>query len=250
MSSRARAPRRIDGPFDGPSYAVALARALAIALSVAVLLLSALSSIAHAQSPAQSPTQSPKRAPSSDESSVSSALRRSADRHGLWGSLGLGRASAGLHCNACASDVTSAYAVQGALGIRLSPRFLVGVETFAWLDVIGNGVDRVARGTYLLGRLYMSPQSPLFLNGGLGVASFQLNDGEVAFLTRSPSLSLAAGYDWRVSTLTVTPSLAAVTSTGGRLNSSRTGNAVTENARLGLLRTSVSLSWFRRGGRP
>lgn len=227
ISSRVRSTRRI----GGPSYAVVLARALAIALSVGVLLLSALSSMARAQS--------------APDGSVASALRRSADKHGLWGSLGVGRASAGLHCNACATEVTRAYAIQGSLGIRVSPQFLIGVESFAWLDVIGNGVDRIARGTYLLGRLYRSGDSHLFLNGGLGVASYQLNDGDVAFLTRSPSLSLAVGYDWRVSNLTVTPSIAAVTSTGGRLSSSRTGNAVTDNARLGLLRTSVSLSWFR-----
>ena len=69
--------------------------------------------------------------------------------------------------------------------------------------------------------------------------------GVVAFKTRSPSLSLAAGYDWRLGGLTVTPTLTAITSTGGRLNSDRTGNAITDNARLGLLRSAVAFSWFR-----
>ncbi len=176
---------------------------------------------------------------------VVAALRRSADRHGLWGTLGLGRASAGLNCDACARESTRAYALHGAIGIRLSSRFLVGAESFAWLDVIGGGVDRIARGTYLIARSYPFSSSRLFLHGGLGVASFQVNDGEVAFLTRSPSLALSAGYDWPVGGLTVTPAITALTSTGGRLNSDRTGNAITENARLGLLRTSVALSWFR-----
>ena len=115
-----------------------------------------------------------------------------------------------------------------------------------WLDVIGRGgVDRIARGTYLIAHLYGFGSSRAFLQGGLGVASFRVTDGDVGFKTRSPSLSLGAGYDWRMGGLTATPMIAAIMSTGGRLTSDRTGNAITENARLGLLRSSVSLSWFR-----
>ena len=160
-------------------------------------------------------------------------------------SVGVGRASAGLQCGACVRETTRAYAVHGTIGIRLSPRFLVGAETFGWLDVMGGGVDRVARGTYLVARSYPFARSGIFLHGGLGVASFHTTDGEVAFSTRSPSLSLSAGYDWRLGEFTLSPALTAVTSTGGRLHSDRTDNAVTENARLGMLRTSVAISWFR-----
>ena len=224
---------------ERPSLAVALARSLALALFLA---LTVLAQLAHGQS---APPASVSATASPRDQSVGGALRRSADRHGLWGSIGLGRASAGLHCDVCARETTRAYALHGTVGVRLSPRFLVGAETFAWLDVIGGGVDRIARGTYLIGRSYLFEGSPLFLTGGLGVASFQVTDGEVAFATRSPSLSLTAGYDWRIGEITLTPSIGAVTSTGGRLNSDRTSNAVTDNARIGLLRTSLALSWFR-----
>ncbi|MBL0171279.1 MAG: hypothetical protein IPP90_11205 [Gemmatimonadaceae bacterium] len=249
---------------ERPSLAVAVARSLALALFI---MLTMLSQVARGQgappaaaakgspstgsastgsaSTGSASTGSASTAASHGEPGVGSALRRSADRHGLWGSLGIGRATAGLHCDACVRETTRAYAVHGTLGVRLSSRFLVGAETFAWLDVIGGGVDRIARGTYLVARTYPFEGSPLFLHGGLGVASFQVNDGTVAFTTRSPSLSIAAGYDWRVGEFTVTPTLTALTSTGGRLNSDRTGNAVTSNARLGMLRTSVALSWFR-----
>lgn len=224
---------------SSPSLALVLARSLAFALLLALVALSALSEVVKAQSASSTTT-------ASAEPSVGAALRRSADRHGLWGSIGVGRGSAGLNCEACANESTRAYSLQGTIGLRVTPRFLVGAETFAWLDVIGGGVDRIARGTYLIARSYPFATSRIFLNGGLGVASFQVNDGEVAFKTQSPSLSLAAGFDWAVGGLTVSPSITAITSTGGRLNSDRTGNAITENARLGLLRTSVALSWFRR----
>ncbi|MCC6241782.1 MAG: hypothetical protein IT353_03030 [Gemmatimonadaceae bacterium] len=179
------------------------------------------------------------------EPSVSDALRRKADKHGVWGSLGIGRGRAGLDCATCASATSAAYGFHGTLGMRVSPRFLIGAETFVWMDVVGGGVDRIARGSYLIGRSYPFASSRMFLHGGLGVASFEVNDGAVAFLTRSPSLSMALGYDWQVAGLTVTPTLTAIGSTGGRLESNRTGNAVTENARLGFLRTAVALSWYR-----
>lgn len=180
-----------------------------------------------------------------NDQSVGAALRRSADRHGLWGSLGLGRGAAGLHCAACADGTTHAYTVFGTLGIRLSPRFLVGAETFGWLDVFGGGVDRIARGTYVVARTYGSRHASLYAQGGLGLASFRVNDGEVAFATRSPSASLSVGYDWHVGGFSVSPSVAGIVSTGGSLKSDKTGNAIADNARLGLLRTSVAISWFR-----
>lgn len=243
-ASEATAPDATD-VLPRVSLPVALASAVAFALFVA---LAALAQVARAQ-PAPAPSKASAKEAAKDDSkedtSVGAALRRSADRHGLWGSVGVGRASAGLSCEACARETTRAYAFHGTIGVRLSSRFLVGAETFAWLDVIGGGVDRIARGSYLVARSYPFEGSPLFLHGGLGLAGFQVNDGDVAFTTRSPSLSLAAGYDWRVGSMTLTPSITAITSTGGRLNSDRTGNAITDNARLGLLRSSLALSWFR-----
>jgi len=173
------------------------------------------------------------------------AVRRLADKHGVWASLGVGRGAASLDCDACAGKTERAYSVQGTLGIRLSERFLMGAETFAWLDVMGGEADRVAKGTYLVARGYMSNSSKLFLQAGGGIASFEVNDGEVKFRTRSPSVSLTGGYDWHVESITITPALTAVGSLGGDLKSDKTGNAIADDARLGLLRATISLSWFR-----
>jgi hypothetical protein len=185
------------------------------------------------------------------EPSVRAALSHLADKRGLWGSLGLGRASAGLACDACASGSTYAYVMHGTVGIRLRPTFLLGAETFSWLNVIGGGVDRIARGHYLIARNYPfgdagSASRRLFLQGGVGVASYRIADEDVAFRTQSPSVTLAAGYDWALRSVTITPQIAAVASTGGPLHSDRTANPIAERARLGLLRTSVALSWYRR----
>lgn len=186
---------------------------------------------------ASSPTQA--------DPSLRAALRALADRAGLWGSIGLARGSAGLRCATCASAQSYAYGGQAAIGVRLSPRFLVSAEQWVWLDVLGGGVDRSASGTQLVARAYPWPSSRTFVSGGLGVAGYEVDDGTVRFSTRSPSAALGVGRDARVGSVVVTPSVTALASTGGRLTSSRTGNAISEGARLGVLRGSVALSWFR-----
>jgi len=182
---------------------------------------------------------------STTELTMRAAVRRLADEHGVWASLGVGRGAASLDCDACASATTRAYSLQGTLGIRLSPRVLVGAETFAWLDVMGGQADRVAKGTYLVARGYRSVASKVFLQAGAGIASFEVNDGEVRFRTSSPSLSLTGGTDWRIDQITITPAIGAVGSIGGHLKSNKTGNSIADDARLGVLRATISLSWFR-----
>ena len=150
-----------------------------------------------------------------------------------------------MHCAACSDAATRAYAFHGALGLRFSRRFLAGAETFAFLDVMRGEADRIARGSYVIGRLYRSDASRLYLQGGAGVASFRVHDHDVSFITRSPSALLSTGYDWHVQGVTVTPSFTAVASTGGRLTSDRTNNPIADDARLAMLRASVALSWFR-----
>lgn len=179
------------------------------------------------------------------EPTLRAAVRRLADKYGVWLSLGVGRGAAALDCNACVTSTTRAYSIEGSAGVRLSPRFLLGAQTFGWLDVMGGEADRVAKGTYLNARGYRNEKSRLFLQPGVGFASYEVNDGEVKFRTRSPSLALTGGYDWRFDQITITPAITAIGSTGGNLKSDRTGNSIADDARLGLLRATISLSWFR-----
>ena len=78
---------------ERPSLAIAFARSLALALFIALAL---LAQVARGQSPPPSTPTTSSATSSKNEPSVGSALRRSADRHALWGSLGIGRASAGM----------------------------------------------------------------------------------------------------------------------------------------------------------
>ena len=50
----------------------------------------------------------------------------------------------------------------------------------------------------MVGRSYLSSDRRLFLHDKLGIASYTINDGEIAFRTQSPSASRAVGYDRRL----------------------------------------------------
>ncbi len=189
--------------------------------------------------------------PPSDSSArlaTPNAVRRDvallAQRMGLWASVGGGRGTAGLQCDACRSDAGPAFMVHAAVGARPYARFHVGIETWAWLDVIGNGVDRTARGTQLIGRFYPSVRRAAFVTGGVGTSRFGVDDGEARFSASSPAVSLGAGWDLPFRGVVLSPAITLMASSGGALRSARTGNAVADAARLGVWRGTVGITWF------
>jgi hypothetical protein len=186
--------------------------------------------------------------PSAPGLATPSALKRDAvtlaRRIGLWASAGGGRGTAGLHCDACRADVAPAFTVHAAIGGRPHPRFHVGLETWAWLDVIGNGVDRTARGTQVIARHYPSTRRSWFITGGVGSSRFGVDDGDARFSASSPALSIGGGWDVPFRGVVLSPTLVMTSSTGGALRSDRTGNPVADNARLGFWRGTVAVTWF------
>lgn len=167
-----------------------------------------------------------------------------ARRIGLWASAGGGRGSAGLQCASCTADNSSAFMAHFAVGGQPHPRFHVGVEAWMWLDVIGDGVDRTARGTQIIARHYPMADRRLFVVGGVGTSRFRVDDGEAPFHASSPALSIGLGWDVPFRGVILSPALHLVSSTGGALRSDRTGNSVADDARLGLWRSTIAITWF------
>lgn len=108
-----------------PSMAVIAARSIAITLGACLLLLGVMSVLADAVRAQSGTPLSP------SNPSVRSALSHLADTRGLWGSVGLGRASGSLQCQACAKSATYASARHASIGWRLGAALLVGGETLA-----------------------------------------------------------------------------------------------------------------------
>ncbi len=182
--------------------------------------------------------------------SIGAALNHTAAQIGLWGAIGIGRGSAGLHCTTCTDESRKAYVVDGSIGVRVAPRLLLSADSYAWIDVFGGGIDRVSRGTHLTARVYPAARSSIFLAGGAGVASFRVTDGAAGFTTKSPSVLLGAGYEWRTANVVLSPTVSVVASTGGRLRSNITNNTINENARLMMLRTSIAFAWHKQQAKP
>ena len=211
----------------------------------AMLLIGSLTAAHGVQGQTRSTSDSTASAPRlATPGAIARDARAFAKRVGLWGAASMGRGSAGLRCAACQSDQSAAFAGTLSIGGRAHPRFHVGVETWAWLDVIGNGVDRMARGTQLIARHYPLANRALHVTGGAGTSRFSVDDGDTRFDATSPALTLGLGWDMPYRGVMLSPAISVVASTGGALTSSRTGNNVAENARLGLWRSTLSITWF------
>jgi hypothetical protein len=208
--------------------------------SVLTAIFIVLSPLAVAAQPARDSTSGGLATPAAIKRDASAFARRV----GLWASAGLGRGSAGLTCPACQDTQTPALTAQFAVGGRVRERFHVGVALWSWLDVVGDGVDRTARGLEVIARHYPSSDSRWFLTGGLGTSRFAIDDGDARFHASAPALSLGLGWDLPMRGVVLSPMLAITSSTGGPLRSDRTGNAIAEDARLGLWRTTLSITWF------
>ena len=170
--------------------------------------------------------------------------RNLAQRVGLWASVAGGRGSAGLQCASCRAGSTPALALQLAVGGQPHPRFHVGIEMWSWLDVLGGGLDRTARGTQVVARHYPLSDERLFVTGGVGTSRYSVDDGDTRFAASAPALSLGLGWDLPFRGVVLSPTVVMVASTGGALTSDRTGNSVADNARLGFWRSTVSITWF------
>jgi hypothetical protein len=198
--------------------------------------------------PVSTPTVSPRTSSASSdadrEPTLRSAIAHLATKHGVWLSFGGSRGGADLFCDVCTQDPTYAWAMQASAGIRLVPSLLLGVETVGWFDVFGDA-NRTVRSTTLMLRSYSFGRHRPFLQGGAGVARYRVRDGEAGFRTQSPALTFGLGQDLRVGSAIVSPHVDAVVSVGGRLHSERTDNAIDPNARVALVRTGLTLSWFR-----
>lgn len=186
----------------------------------------------------------PARSAPSSEPSIRGAVAHLATKHGAWLALGGSRGAADLFCEVCTQDPTYAWSLEASAGIRLAPNLLLGVETVGWFDVFGEA-DRTMRTVTATLRSYAFGRGRPFITGGAGFARYRVREDNAGFLTKSPALTAGIGTDWRVGSATVTPHVTAVMTVGGKLQSERTQAAIAPTARAALVRTGVTLAWFR-----
>ena len=106
--------------------------------------------------------------------------------------FGIGGGSLGIEdADSRESSVTAYFKIGGAL----SPSVLLGAESSAWYKEV-SGVDITSSSLNVVAYVYPNPTGGLFLKGGVGVASLEVDAGAIgAASDNGVGLTLGLGYD-------------------------------------------------------
>lgn len=116
-------------------------------------------------------------------------------REGFWISFGFGAGSLG--CDECDDDRLNGIQVNLKMGGTLSQRLLIGGEVNGWSKTENDATLTVTSvGPVLL--FYPNPSGGLFLKGGLGLATAEIDFGLADFEENGVGLTFGLGYDARV----------------------------------------------------
>ncbi len=85
------------------------------------------------------------------------------------------------------------------LGGTPKPSVRLGGEVNVWVKDVGSGVTETVGNVSAAVYLYPSPRSGFFVKGGVGLASFQLSQGNSSVSADGIGLLAGLGYDIRLS---------------------------------------------------
>jgi len=124
-------------------------------------------------------------------------------RHGFWGAFGLGYGSNSLSCSGGCTFNSGSRGGGPTASIKLGgtpkPSVRLGGEVNVWVKDVGSGVTETVGNVSAAVYLYPSPRSGFFVKGGVGLASFQLSQGNSSVSADGIGLLAGLGYDIRLS---------------------------------------------------
>jgi len=124
-------------------------------------------------------------------------------RHGFWGAFGLGYGSNSLSCSGGCTFNSNSKGGGPTASIKLGgtpkPSVRLGGEVNVWVKDVGSGVTETVGNVSAAVYLYPSPRSGFFVKGGVGLASFQLSQGNSSVSADGIGLLAGLGYDIRLS---------------------------------------------------
>ena len=123
---------------------------------------------------------------------IPAALQAQSARQGFWVNGGVGYGSLG--CQDC-TERANGFSGQLALGMTLSPRFLIGVGTNGWTREEDD--IRLSAGT-LTAQVRFYPTANFYILGGVGVAQMDLSSGGITASEKAAGAVLGVGYDIRI----------------------------------------------------
>jgi hypothetical protein len=167
------------------------------------------------------------------------------DRHGLWGSVGLGAGSAAVSCTGCGSDRETGISGHGTLGGTLRPNLLLGGETNGWTKSSNNETDTFSYLTAVI-VFYPAVTAGFFLKGGLGFGTTQFEGDVYGVPLKLESSGIAfqagTGYDIPLKSsfsITVFGNFLTTAGAGAKFN----GKSLDENLDGNLLQFGLAATW-------
>lgn len=123
-------------------------------------------------------------------------------RHGFWAALGLGYGANSLSCSGGCDFNSEAKGGATTVALKMggTPKstLRLGGEVNLWVKDV-SGVTESVGNISAVAYLYPSPRSGFFVKGGVGLASFQLSQGNSTASADGPGFLAGLGYDIRLS---------------------------------------------------
>lgn len=147
-------------------------------------------------------------------------------REGFWGALGLGYGANSMSCSGGCAFTPDAKggAVTASVKMGGTPKsnLRLGGEVNVWVKNVG-GVTETVGNISGAAYFYPAPRSGFFVKGGLGLASFQLTQGNSSISADGLGLLTGVGYDVRLSQkVSLTPVVNVYVGNDGDLKSGST----------------------------
>jgi hypothetical protein len=166
-------------------------------------------------------------------------------RHGFWFGFGFGYGSANVSCDSCGSGPrvggTSGFLKFGG---ALNPHLSLGAAADGWTHTSAAVTESLGN---LTASLYYYPRasSGLFVEGGVGISSYQVNTSPLVSGT-GLGLTAGLGYDLPLGpTVSLTPRVAYAYGAVGNLNYSDTGSTLTTGWKQNLLSVGVGVTFHK-----
>jgi hypothetical protein len=164
------------------------------------------------------------------------------NRSGQWLGVGIGSGWGRVTCTVCDANRGGSLSGYLRVGGTVNRRFLLGVESDAWMRSVDN-VDHFMIGVAAQLYYYPNPRKRLFYKAGLGMMMYQADDGPGRVTSRAFGPNLGAGYDLPISpSVSFTPFASVfVASLGGKIKFN--GETFRDDGGLTLIQLGMGVTW-------
>jgi hypothetical protein len=164
-------------------------------------------------------------------------------RKGMWFGFGGGVGFAKTPCTDCVNGRSRGAWGYARLGGTLSPHVRLGGDATLWVYSKSGLTQTLGVGSFIAS-LYPFATAGLFVQLGIGGATYRAKDGPNSLTAIAPAASVGLGLDLRVGrTLSITPFLKGMRTTAVSYKLNGTTESTGQNVKFSLLQAGLGLSF-------